>query len=422
MAFCHPEYLGPSIVALVLALYPLPWHLRTGNIATLSMIFWMTALNIVHTVNCVVWAEDSELRANVWGDISTTVIVAYNFALPTAHLLLAKQLESYTSLRTHSPLYDPDSRRRHRLFDLSMSIAAPVVGTLVHLSNMDRRFYVVEAFGPMPSTYWDTWGVIWMAIVPIVIAIGCLIYTIMALVNIYLRRQRMLSLIASDASVNRDQFYRLMFLTLAELGTCGLRAIFNLLSFQHGPQPLGHFGAPFHNLSRIESVPATLIAKTGRLSLNLSFFTVVACSIVFFLCFATSIETKRFYYNVVRYIFPCIPERPYYARTVRLGSADTGLSGSTSQSNASSSSLAPLSYSFTKPSGARCDGGCEQKDISLGEMLGTPICDKSGKYVPREQKYDEEIADALYLPPMQTEEKVFASARRTYVETTTTEN
>jgi pheromone a factor receptor len=52
MAFAHPEYLVPSVFALVAALYPLPWHLRTRNIATVSMIFWMTLLNIVHTVNC----------------------------------------------------------------------------------------------------------------------------------------------------------------------------------------------------------------------------------------------------------------------------------------------------------------------------------------------------------------------------------
>jgi pheromone a factor receptor len=42
----------------------------------------------------------------------------------------------------------------------------------------------------------------------------------MALVNINLRRQQMLTIIASDASVNREQFYRLLFLALAELGTC----------------------------------------------------------------------------------------------------------------------------------------------------------------------------------------------------------
>lgn len=31
----------------------------------------------------------------------------------------------------------------------------------------------------------------------------------------------MLSMIASDCSVNKSQFFRLMFLTIAELGTCG---------------------------------------------------------------------------------------------------------------------------------------------------------------------------------------------------------
>lgn len=64
MAFAHPEYLVPSVIALVLALYPLPWHLRTGNIATLSMIFWMTLLNIVHIVNCKWYREGAVIIAN----------------------------------------------------------------------------------------------------------------------------------------------------------------------------------------------------------------------------------------------------------------------------------------------------------------------------------------------------------------------
>lgn len=51
MAFSHPELLIPSIIALICVLYPLPWHLRNRNVATLSMIFWMTSLNLVHIVN-----------------------------------------------------------------------------------------------------------------------------------------------------------------------------------------------------------------------------------------------------------------------------------------------------------------------------------------------------------------------------------
>lgn len=90
--------------------------------------------------------------------------VGYNFALPLSHLLLAKTLEMYTSLRPTGPLYDHISRARHRRFDLCVAILGPILGILLHLSTMDRRFYLVEKFGPMPATWWDTWGVIWMAV------------------------------------------------------------------------------------------------------------------------------------------------------------------------------------------------------------------------------------------------------------------
>jgi pheromone a factor receptor len=88
MGFAHPELLIPSIFALVLALYPAPWHIRTRNVATLSMIFWMTSLNLVHIVNCewplarvspadipvgIVWSDNAKTRAKVWCDIAAAI-------------------------------------------------------------------------------------------------------------------------------------------------------------------------------------------------------------------------------------------------------------------------------------------------------------------------------------------------------------
>lgn len=74
-------------------------------------------------------------------------------------------------------MYDVSLKRRMQLVDLSLCFCAPIVGVLVHLTQMDRRFWVAEGFGALPSTYWDTWGVVWMAIIPIGIAVGALIYT-----------------------------------------------------------------------------------------------------------------------------------------------------------------------------------------------------------------------------------------------------
>ncbi|OCF71595.1 pheromone a factor receptor [Kwoniella mangroviensis CBS 8886] len=412
MSFQHFEYLLPSLLATILALYPLPWHICTRNIATLSMIFWMTALNMVHNVNCIVWDDNSDIKGKVWGDISTIIIVGYNFALPTAHLLLAKQLESLTTLRPHSPLYDDKAGRKHRMIDLSVTFFAPIVGVLVHLSNINRRFYVVESFGPIPATYWNGWGVFWMAVVPILIALACAVYTALALINIIRRRKQMLSMMATGSSVNKEQFFRLMFLTVAELGTCCLRAIFNLMSFQRGPQSLGHFGPPVHNLRRIETIPLSLVSERGLLVLRLSYFTCVACSYIFFLCFVTSAEVKRFYGLILHRIFPCIPEPT--DRAIHLGSLDSGFSGSSTQkiqihtststytTEHPSSTNMPLSPLSSSASMSTAIGTVKDKEMSLEDMLGTPVMGPQGVYMPRkgsQASFASNPSD-IHLPPM----------------------
>jgi hypothetical protein len=159
------------------------------------------------------------------------------------------------------------------IVDVLLAGVSPIVGILLHLSQMvrsvysagqgaeeiflglikgggfsfsfwnlqDRRFYILEGVGCVPATYWDTYGLIAMALVPVGIALAAGTYTstlekktfpfrfsflmanlstVMALVNIWLRRQKMMSMIASGASVNKDQFLRLFVLALAEYGTC----------------------------------------------------------------------------------------------------------------------------------------------------------------------------------------------------------
>ncbi|KAK4687752.1 pheromone a factor receptor, partial [Tremellales sp. Uapishka_1] len=430
MAFPHPELLGPSILALPCALYPLPWHLRTHNIAILAMIVWMTALNLVHIVNCmcVVWSDNVDVKAPVWGNISAAVQVGYNYGLPLAHLLLAKQLEQLTSLRPRSALYDTDVKQRHERLDLAISVVGPVAGILIHLSMMDRRFYLIEGFGPMPATYWNTWAVLAFAVssvprpistnlirlpqvVPILIALGCIVYTIMALVNIHLRRQQLLSMIASDASINKEQFCRLMALAILELGTCILRAIFNLVAFEHGPQPYGHLGVPAHNLSIIQPISAAELTATNILVLRLQFFTVAACSYVFFLCFSSSTfhsvsnpvlgsntdkvgtETKRFYRTVLQHVCPWLPES-HESRLGKNGPWDDEASAGVQNLHSSTS------WKETKSS---------PDDISLSEMLGPTSATEPRTYNSWSRKGSEKTepdydgVDIVHLAPFMTD-------------------
>lgn len=64
-----------------------------------------------------------------------TITVGYNFGLPLSHLLLARQLENTTTLRSKSVVNDTQMRQRRRVVDAAISVSIPVIGILLHLSQ-----------------------------------------------------------------------------------------------------------------------------------------------------------------------------------------------------------------------------------------------------------------------------------------------
>lgn len=66
----HAEFPYIAFLAASLVLVPLPWHWRAGNVATLSMIVWLFAVNIIYGVDALIWSRNVEVVAPVWCDIS----------------------------------------------------------------------------------------------------------------------------------------------------------------------------------------------------------------------------------------------------------------------------------------------------------------------------------------------------------------
>ena len=66
----HPELAPVSFVCLVLVLVPLPWHLRAGNVATVSTMLWLAFGNLHHFINTVIWRDTVVAQAKVYCDIS----------------------------------------------------------------------------------------------------------------------------------------------------------------------------------------------------------------------------------------------------------------------------------------------------------------------------------------------------------------
>lgn len=131
---------------------------------------------------------------------------------------------------------------------------------------------------------------------------------VLAIYNIYIRRQRQLTMMSSDSSLSRDQFIRLNFVTVMELGACTIRAIFNLTSYMNSDTQSGLPGSTKPvNLSDIGVIPRVKMTSFALWNLQLQWYTVTVCSLIFFLCFATGSETTKFYRRALRKVFPCIP-------------------------------------------------------------------------------------------------------------------
>lgn len=192
--------------------------------------------------------------------------MGYNYGLPLSHLLLARQLEGLTTLRKRSVLYDDRLKKTRMAIDWFMAVALPIIGILLHLTQQVSPtsttlaatrtlpiLTIISAPGTTilyhgrrrmhPSYLLERLGCPCHGICPncyrcrchdlhryVRLQHGTSFYTdllpcfvfliVMALVNIYLRRQRMLSMISADSQMARNQFLRLYMVSLAEIGTC----------------------------------------------------------------------------------------------------------------------------------------------------------------------------------------------------------
>lgn len=79
-----------------------------------------------------------ELRPTTFSGV--TFAVGYNYGLPFSHLLLARQLENTTTLRSKSVINDAALKHRRRFIDATLAITVPVVGILLHLSQQVCSF------------------------------------------------------------------------------------------------------------------------------------------------------------------------------------------------------------------------------------------------------------------------------------------
>ncbi|KAL0952917.1 hypothetical protein HGRIS_007132 [Hohenbuehelia grisea] len=214
----HPEFPPIAIIAAVSLLLPLPWHWRAKNIATLSIIAWLFAVNIIYAVDAIVWGDNVRLVLTTWCDITTKLLIGSNFALPAACLCISVHLEQVASVRSaRSSLMD---KRRRQIFEGCMCLGLPIVFMALHYVVQGHRYDVIEEYGCRPTTYISVPGILIVYVPTLVMATASLIFSSLALRHLMKRRLTFaLHLQNSNSALSTSRYMRLMLMAFFQMVT-----------------------------------------------------------------------------------------------------------------------------------------------------------------------------------------------------------
>ncbi|PPQ94357.1 hypothetical protein CVT25_000685 [Psilocybe cyanescens] len=212
----RPELAPVAFISAFSLILAIPWHWRTGNVATLSIIAWLFITNMIYAIDAVIWAGNVSIVATVWCDISTKLIIGANFALPAACLCICIHLEQVSSVRTAR--FNISDKRRRQYFEAFMCIGFPLIIMALHYIIQGHRFDIIEDYGCRPATYFSIPAIFIVWLPPILSALGALVFASLALRHFMMRRLSFAAhLRASDSALTTSRYLRLMAMASLEI-------------------------------------------------------------------------------------------------------------------------------------------------------------------------------------------------------------
>ncbi|KAF7795118.1 hypothetical protein EIP86_006265 [Pleurotus ostreatoroseus] len=211
----HPEFPYVSLLAAVLVLVPLPWHWRAGNVATLSMVAWLFASNVIYGVDAIVWRDNAAVVVPVWCDITTKIIIGANMALPAACMCVCihlRQVASVTSVKNSF-----EDKRRRQFIEAFFCFLLPVIWMAVHYVVQGHRFDIIEGYGCRPAIYTSIPAIFLIWVPPLAFSVVTTVFSAMALNDFLRRRATFAKHLESRSSLTTSHYLRLMLMALVEM-------------------------------------------------------------------------------------------------------------------------------------------------------------------------------------------------------------
>ncbi|KAH8823737.1 pheromone A receptor-domain-containing protein [Flagelloscypha sp. PMI_526] len=224
----HPEFAPIAFLCAAALLLPLPWHWRAGNVATVSIVFWLFFSNVKLGVDAVLWSDNVRIQVPVWCDITTKFLVGANVALPAACLCLSMHLARIASVR--AAVASTSDKKRQNIFEGFMCFGLPIIFMALHYIVQGHRFDIIEEFGCRATTYFSIPGLFLFYLPPLVLALAALVYSAIALHHFFIRRLTFAAhLQTSHTSLTTSRYLRLMAMATIQMFWSLTFSLFSLI-------------------------------------------------------------------------------------------------------------------------------------------------------------------------------------------------
>ncbi|KDQ50566.1 hypothetical protein JAAARDRAFT_141725 [Jaapia argillacea MUCL 33604] len=284
-----------AFLAALLVLLPLPHHWKARNIATLTMIGWLSVSNMIFGINSILWANKVDIKLVVWCDIVAKIQMGANVALPAACFCLDLHLARVASTRNvKTTLSD---KRRRMIFESVVCIGVPIVYMALHYIVQGHRFDIVEGFGCRPTTFvsWPAILIVW--VIPLALAIGACINATRALCYFVERRSSFANhLQDSNSGLTTSRYFRLLALSGSEMCWGILVTSLNMwFTFRHGILPWTSWDDVHFQFSGIGQFPTLFIPQSELAWTFFLWWTIPISAFLFFGFFSFGQESMRDY-------------------------------------------------------------------------------------------------------------------------------
>ncbi|CAE6416009.1 unnamed protein product [Rhizoctonia solani] len=289
----RPELTVVSFICTFLVLIPLPWHWRARNIPTLSLIFWLTAVNFPRAISTIIWAGNTNDSAPVWCDIVTRLHMGANWAFGASAIPLCRYLS-----RVSSPYHQVENareRRRRMIFEIVMCWVLPLIGVVLYYVVQHHRYDIYEDFGCFPAFRPTVVATLIVNVPPVIFALITLVYAAIALRWFIQRRTQFeTSLQSNDSGLTISRYLRLVLFSITMMLAGMAMTTFVLINSVVSDEFESWISWDFThaNWNSIDQLARDLVPEAYWSSTLLVWYLVPITSIIFFAFFGCVGELK----------------------------------------------------------------------------------------------------------------------------------